>query len=378
MIDNKYLLGYNKQIDGLRGLAIIGVLIFHFINFDNVYIGRLPFGQGVNLFFVISGYLITKILLINKENIRQGKSSLTRVIKSFYLRRSIRIFPIYYLTIFFLLYIDFQNVYDVWEWLVTYTTNFYVSIDSHPYIGSFNHLWSLAVEEQFYLIWPFLILLIPIRLIERLIIVIILGSIVFKISYFINLGNSSALNAHTISCADSLGFGALVAYWSIYKPELITKINNIKFSVLLSFLPFVYFVVYPRDYDFVVIVGNNFLFSIFAFGIVLRASQSKFTFVSKYILESNLVIHIGKISYGIYLYHFFMPDFYNQMIDWFPKYFYLESPFKTFWLFAFSLLFAEFSWFLFEKPILRLKNKFQYSQKTKRQIKEGDRIKLKF
>ena len=68
-------LNYNRQIDGLRCFAVLGVLIFHFIHFENVYIGRLPLGQGVNLFFVISGYLITKILLINKEKIKLKETS---------------------------------------------------------------------------------------------------------------------------------------------------------------------------------------------------------------------------------------------------------------------------------------------------------------
>ena len=83
-------LNYNKQIDGLRCFAVLGVLICHFIHFENIYLGRLPFGQGVNLFFVISGYLITKILLINKENIKHKKTSFKKVIKSFYVRRSIK------------------------------------------------------------------------------------------------------------------------------------------------------------------------------------------------------------------------------------------------------------------------------------------------
>lgn len=365
MMKNSTLLSYNKQIDGLRGIAILAVLVFHFIRFDNIYISRLPFGQGVNLFFVISGYLITKILLVNKTNIEQGTTSLKQVIKSFYFRRSIRIFPIYYLTIIFLLIINFQNTSKVWEWLVTYTTNFYISIDHNPYIGSFHHLWSLAVEEQFYLIWPFLILFIPIKHIEKLIVFAILMSVLFKIFYYINFGSSVAINAHTISCADSLGFGALVAYWSLYKPEIISKINNVKLSVLLSFIPFVYFIIYPRDFHSVVIVGNNFLFSVFAFFIILRASESKFTFVTKYILENKLVIHIGKISYGIYLYHFFMPDFFNQMIDWFPKYFNIDSPYKTFYLFLFSIIFAELSWYIIEKPILKLKKRFEYNKGSK-------------
>ena len=59
------IIPYNKQIDGLRFLAVFGVMICHFIRFENEYIARLPFGQGVNLFFVLSGFLITKILLLS-------------------------------------------------------------------------------------------------------------------------------------------------------------------------------------------------------------------------------------------------------------------------------------------------------------------------
>lgn len=355
------VLNYNKQIDGLRCFAVLGVLICHFIHFENIYLGRLPFGQGVNLFFVISGYLITKILLINKEKIKQKETSYKQVIKSFFYRRSIRIFPIYYLTILFLILINFQNTKDVLVWLATYTTNFYISNDLNPYIGSFNHLWSLAVEEQFYLVWPFLILFVPIRYIEKTIVFIILLSIAFKITYFSSFGYSTAINALTISCADSLGFGALIAYWSLYREALISKINKFRYSVLLSFLPFFYFIIYPREYDFIVIVGNNFLFSLFAFFIIIKASQMKFSLITKFLLENRLAIHLGKISYGIYLYHFFMPDFYNQMIDLFPHYFYIESPFRTFFLFLFSLIFAQISWLVIEKPITKLKKWFQYS-----------------
>ena len=355
-------LNYNRQIDGLRCFAVLGVLIFHFIHFENVYIGRLPLGQGVNLFFVISGYLITKILLINKEKIKLKETSFGQVIKSFYFRRSLRIFPIYYLTILFLVLINFQNTKDVLVWLVTYTTNFYVSNNLNPYIGSFTHLWSLAVEEQFYLVWPFLILFLPKRHIEKTIIAIIVLSVIFKVTYFLTFGYSGAINALTISCADSLGFGALTAYWSIYRQNLLTRINKFKYSVPVSFLPFAYFIIYPRDYNFIVVVGNNFLFSVFAFFIIIRASQMKFTSLTKVMIESKLAIHIGKISYGLYLYHYFMPDFYNQMIDLFPQYFYSDSPYKIFFLFLFSLIFAEISWFAIEKPILKLKSWFQYSK----------------
>jgi peptidoglycan/LPS O-acetylase OafA/YrhL len=351
------ILDYNKQIDGLRCIAVLGVLITHFIKFNNIYLSRLPFGYGVDLFFVISGFLITKILLTNKENIQNEKTTISKVLKSFYFRRTLRIFPIYYLTIFFLLVINFQNTRDVWKWLVTYTTNFYISND-HPYIGSFNHLWSLAVEEQFYLVWPILIFLVPNKYIGRTIISIIIGSILFKILYFISFGYSTAINALTISCADSLGFGALIAYLSLYKINLLNRINRIKYLVPISFIPYFYFLIYPRQFNFVILVGSNFLFSLFAFFVILKASQRKFSSITKYILENRFVVHLGKISYGIYLYHFFMPDFYNQMNDLFPNIFKIESPVKIPFLFISAIIFAELSWYIVEKPLLKLKSKY--------------------
>ena len=353
------IIPYNKQIDGLRFLAILSVMVGHFIRFDNPILKNTPFGYGVNLFFIISGFLITKILLKNKEDILNGKSTLKKVFKSFYYKRTLRIFPIYYLTIFFLLAINFQNVKDVWIWLVTYTTNFYLSF-GYPYIGSFNHLWSLAVEEQFYLVWPFLIILSPFKYVEKIIIGIILLSLAFKIYYFNMYGFSDMLNASTLSCADSLGFGALAAYWNIYRPKLITKINKIWFIVIISSLPFIFFRVFSTEFYQINLVSGNFLFSIFSFFIIIKASEQKFKYITKFIIDNKIAVHIGKISYGIYLYHLFMPDLYNQFKEWFPNTFTTEAWFRIPFYFIAALIIAEASWFIIEKPILKLKNRFKY------------------
>lgn len=352
---------YNKQIDGLRAFAVIGVLICHFIPFENPILKSLPFGQGVNLFFIISGYLITKILLVNKYKIGDKKTSIGQILKAFYYRRTLRIFPIYYLTIFYLLFIDFQNTREVWSWLVTYTTNIYVSIEGNPYIGSFNHLWSLAVEEQFYLIWPLLILLLPNKIIGKFIVFTILLSLAFKVFWFFNYGPTGGLNALTISCADSLGLGALIGYWSINKNHINKKLANIKLLVVLSFIPFTYVMIYPKIEGDLTHILNNFLFSIFGFAIVIKASERTFSHIVKFLLENKISLHLGKISYGIYLYHFFMPDFYNQMSFWFPQLFENNGVLKTPFLFLSSIVFAQISFSLIEKPILKLKKKIGYS-----------------
>lgn len=356
------ILAYNRQIDGLRCIAVVCVLICHFIPFENYYLARLPFGQGVNLFFVLSGYLITKILLINKTQIADGSSNLKKVLSSFYWRRSLRIFPIYYLSLFYLRYIDFQNTKELWPWLVSYTTNIYQSLDK-PYIGSFNHLWSLAVEEQFYLFWPFLLLFVPLKHIEKLIVGMVASALLFKGVYYYTYGHSGALNAFTLSCSDSLGFGALIAYWSLYREALYEKIARLWYTVPLSFLLFAYFMIYPASNLDLILVGNNFIYSIFAFFVVLRASRSKFTGVAAFLLEHPIAIYIGKISYGIYLYHFFMPDFYNQMTDFYPELFPVNGAIRRTFLFVSSFAFATVSWYLIERPFVYLKKYFSYTTK---------------
>ena len=159
MSENK--LKHIIQIDGLRCFAVLGVLISHFIIYylSNESLKTLPFGSGVNLFYVISGYLITTILLNKKQEIEDKTTTLKMEIKNFFAKRVLRIFPLYYIVILFILVFNYDEVQSYFLYLVTYTTNIYMTF-SNTYIGNNTHLWSLAVEEQFYLICPFVIFLI--------------------------------------------------------------------------------------------------------------------------------------------------------------------------------------------------------------------------
>jgi peptidoglycan/LPS O-acetylase OafA/YrhL len=346
-----------KQMDGLRFLAVTGVLILHFVYIKNEYLKRIPCGYGVNLFFVISGYFITKILIQNKIAVQTGISTTKKALTTFYLRRVLRIFPIYYITICFLYLINFQNTREVFAWLVSYSVNIYLCLDK-PYIGSFNHLWSLGVEEQFYLLWPFLIFIISEKNIKYLIYGSILSAVAFKIIYFIFWGSGGALNAFTLSCADALGLGALIAFWSIYKVETLNKINRNRFVIPCTFLLFALVTIYPGSSKEIVSVFANSLFAVFAFTVVAKASQGKFSGIIKRVLENKIILHLGKISYGIYLYHYFMPDFYNFVAGIFPQTGF-ESV-KTLFYFASALIFAELSWIIIERPLLHLKHYFKY------------------
>lgn len=345
-----------KQLDGLRFLAVAGVMTSHFVHFENIYLQRIPFGYGVNMFFVISGFLITQILLKNKEAITSGELFPGRAIKNFFARRSLRIFPIYYLTILLLYVSHFQNTHDVFGWVVSYTVNIYLSLDK-PYIGAFNHLWSLAVEEQFYLIWPFLILFISKSKLPVLIYGTIILSIAFKLILFLIAGWTTAINAFTMSCGDSLGMGALIAYWRIYDKHKLHLVNRNTWLLYSSILLFFVFMVFPRPTPIISMIFGNTLFSLFAFFVVSKASEDNFSGTMKLLLENKIAQHFGKISYGIYLYHFFTPDLYNYMVDQYPPLGNVDTG-KVFIFMFLSVVIAEFSWVLVEKPLVALKSKF--------------------
>ncbi|MFM7167515.1 MAG: acyltransferase family protein [Planctomycetaceae bacterium] len=132
-------------LDGLRGAAVLCVLAEHFSGMPAKFLG---FGYyGVDLFFVLSGFLITRILLTSKN------SSFSTDLWRFVGRRTLRIFPPYYMTLVLILLLDFQQARDHWLSLATYTYN-YDCLEGGPV-----WLWSLSVEEQFYLIWPVIVLL---------------------------------------------------------------------------------------------------------------------------------------------------------------------------------------------------------------------------
>ncbi|MBK8553825.1 MAG: acyltransferase [Ignavibacteria bacterium] len=149
---------YMPQLDSLRTFAVFSVLIGHwFAEFEKF--SNFPFGMfGVTLFFVLSGFLITQILISGRIDTEEIFKKKIHSIKQFYIRRTLRIFPIYYITIFICLLFNVQDIRDKFFWFLFYASNIYF-YNINDWAGSLSHLWTLAVEEQFYLLWPFIILL---------------------------------------------------------------------------------------------------------------------------------------------------------------------------------------------------------------------------
>ena len=191
------------QLDGIRCLAVMSVLICHF-----GAEGR--FGLGVFAFFVLSGFLITGILLRLRD-----ESPTVAATGRFYLRRALRIFPLYYAVLAVGTMIGIPGVFDRLPWHLTYTSNFGRAFLRDGF-GAGGHFWSLAVEEQFYLLWPWLVLFLPRRWLAPTILMGIATGVVSRTVLMILTRDNDPtdhfiwLNA-TTSTLDQLGLGAFLA-----------------------------------------------------------------------------------------------------------------------------------------------------------------------
>ena len=143
-------MGRIRRFDGLRALAVLAVIQHHF-GIKAVNDVLAPGGPAVQLFFVLSGYLITGILLDAREQADRGAALTT-----FYIRRALRIFPAYYVALTLAASLN-VNVYDAWPWHAAYLSNVRIALDG-KWPGPVSHFWSLSVEEQFYLLWPMIVL----------------------------------------------------------------------------------------------------------------------------------------------------------------------------------------------------------------------------
>ncbi|MGH7873602.1 MAG: acyltransferase family protein, partial [Candidatus Binatia bacterium] len=201
---------FRPQLDALRALAVSAVVVHHFLPIEKV-IPQQVFGLGllgllgVLLFLVLSGYLITGILLRSRQ--QDWRTALRR----FYLRRTLRIFPIYYLTLLVLVLWQSVPVSRFIYWHVAYLSNALFVANPSAAADS-AHLWTLSVEEQFYLVWPLLMLLVPYKHLLRVIMCAIVMGICWKAFIVQTLGDHLAGALPTISCLDSLAMGAALAF----------------------------------------------------------------------------------------------------------------------------------------------------------------------
>ena len=347
--------GHRPQLDSLRAFAVSAVLIHHFFPVVHWLIGGLAGFFGVKLFFVLSGFLITRILLEGRTEAEAV--GMLRVARQFYIRRTLRIFPLYYFAIAAGLLLGLSPIREELWWLVTYSFNFRIALTG-VFPESISHFWTLAVEEQFYLVWPWFILLLPSRRLVPVTVAIIAIGPLYRILALTAGFGGGAFYATPFSSLDALGGGALLAMLSTgsearasvrkYRPYVLAA-GLALFAIvqLIAGLSSVGHALYLVFIDSAVVLVSVWLVSY---------ANDGFTGTAGYLFDSRWVQYVGRISYGLYVYHLllFIPvfDFGRSIgIGW-QTGDYLHGAASV----IVTLVVASISWHLLERPINALKD----------------------
>ena len=367
-------LGYMPQLDGLRALAVIGVWFEHWgiaqeRGFRYVEWGRL----AVWLFFVLSGFLITGILLKSKRDVEEGNQGVGRAAKVFYIRRFLRILPIYYITLFAAA-VAVPEVRKAFWWHLTYTTDFWVSLHPDQFPAGV-HFWTLAVEEQFYLMWPWLVLLLPRQRLSSVLFGLMFASIGYRIAVVysgIPAEAPIALPMPLLGNIDKFAMGSLIAVYQAQGRE--GRIRNLTRIGLWAGLPLLVLMeisksvaIDPHTWHVSLLPSmsesrNTFAFTSFVAGWVcvwLVGGASKgFGGVPGRILSARMLTSVGKISYGLYLFHMFVPAVLQRLHIPLPP---PQMVWARFFNYAsVTLVAGAVSWHFIESPLNSLKNRFKY------------------
>ncbi|VTX70269.1 O-acetyltransferase OatA [Haemophilus influenzae] len=353
---------YHPEIDGLRAIAVISVIIYH-LNENWLSGGFL----GVDIFFVISGFLITGIII---TEIQQNSFSF----KQFYTRRIKRIYPAF-ITVMALvsliasaifIYNDFNQLRKTIELATAFLSNFYLGLTQGYFDLSANenpvlHIWSLAVEEQYYLIFPLILILAykKFREIKALfIITLILFFILLATSFIPANFYKEVLHQPNIYYLSNLRFpellvGSLLAIYHNLsnKVQLSKQVNNI-LAILSTLLLFSCLFLMHNNIAFIPGV-TLILPCIFTALIIHTTSQNN---IIKLCLSNKVIVFIGKISYSLYLYHWIFIAFAYYITG--EKQINNQSIAIVTVL---TIIFSVLSYYLIEQPIRKSKLNFKQS-----------------
>jgi peptidoglycan/LPS O-acetylase OafA/YrhL len=340
-----------SRLDGLRALAVFAVVQQHWGNQSfNTPIG--PGGPGVYCFFVLSGFLITGILLRIRE---QGGGAASLVI--FYLRRSLRIFPAYYLVLLVGALLS-ADVRDVWPWHAVYLSNVKGAIDGR-YLGAASHFWSLAVEEQFYLVWPALILFTPRAWLERVILAIVIIAPMSRAAILaLTAGNQFAAMNLLPSVVDCLGLGAWLACRHRHSEARVSA--AVLCAGLLLALGEAGAVLLDVGLPWRVAFGTSAYALIFVWLIDHIAHEGAAT----QWLAWRPLVYVGTVSYGVYLVHNFVYLLIAVISPGLSSWIRLQGSAQALVVLVVSVGLASASWFAFERPLNGLKRFLPYDRNT--------------
>jgi peptidoglycan/LPS O-acetylase OafA/YrhL len=334
------------QLDGLRSIAILMVFLFHAF--------QVPvFWSGVDLFFVLSGYLITGILLRLKEQ-KDGGPLVLRLARSFYIRRACTILPpfvgfLFVLTLFFR--VPWAHL---WYWYAFFDANF-ATATRHDSVRAMVPLWSLAVEEQFYFIWPWVVFFASEKTLKKVAFGIVLAAPVLRAIFTPAFSSQWPVYSLTPFRADTLACGAAIALLTQKDPGWIER--NHGRAAWFTSAAVAIFVMLSTIHTFRW-TANNVLFNLLGYSLLTAIFGGTVVYVLgaqrgivHSILSTKTLGYLGLISYTFYLYHWGVMLLLEQRAH------------LSFWVYPLSFLvtvaISAISWHFFESPILRMSRFFE-------------------
>ncbi len=301
---------YNSRVpalDGIRGLAILLVTLYRFADpaFPESLVGKQLHqatflgATGVDLFFVLSGFLITGVLIDSRNSVNY--------FRRFYFRRALRIFPLYYVSLFFfLVFLPFglgnRTVLDDIEanpiHLWTYTSNLVMAWTNSFGFGSLDHFWSLAIEEQFYLVWPIVVLFIAPQRLAKVALILALLFVTARVGCSVwNIGEVTE-RMFTLFRCEGLLMGAIAAVFVRQNPDF-TRYRN-AFRVAFIVASILFMILLPLgSKDFTI---RYTVVSLVWVSLLLCVISSKVETFERRIFEATPLRVLGKYSYAMYIF----------------------------------------------------------------------------
>lgn len=362
---------YFENLDGLRFVCFLSVFLFHSFhtNFDNLknswgyeFIKKHVVANGnlgVNFFFVLSGFLITYLLL--KE-----KKLLARIdITSFWKRRIFRIWPLYFFCVFFgfVIFPICKKLFgqtpnetaDVFYYL-TFLNNFDFIRKGLPDASVLGVLWSIAIEEQFYFVWPIILAILPEKFYLHFFIAIIVASVAFRFVWTDYLFSEY----HTLSCMGDLAIGALGALL-VQQSSVVAQLQRTPRIVIGFLYVLIVFVFFFRNLmvDWLgsferAVIGFLFLF------VILEQTYSQRSFYK--MKNFKVFSSLGVITYGLYCLHFIgilIVTTLTSLLHW-NTHLWQVMILETTGALVASVVIAKLSYNYYERPFLLMGKRFSH------------------